>query len=349
MTRSRVSFLLMLPGLLWLTALMVLPCLLIFGLIFFERGIYGGIDWSALTLENFQRAFDPLYATILWDSFRIAGLSTLIALLVGYPAAYAISKAPERADSAALSGHPAVLDELSDPHLCLDRAAQSGGTGEQCPASIGLGPWPLLYNEFAVVLGLVYNYTPFVILAIFAALQRLDPSYAEASRDLGASAVTTFWRITLPLTAPGVAAGAVFVFVLSIGNFITPDLLGGGKFQMAGNLIYDQFLTARDWPFGATLSAILIAIMLILLFAQAMVSRRALGEQCMTRWHKLHLGVTYAFLYLPIVVLMILSFNKAGLPTAWGGFRWNGMASSSPIRKSSRRPSIQSSSPSSRR
>ena len=113
------------------------------------------------------------------------------------------------------------------------------------------------------MLGLVYNYMPFVILAIYSSLQRLDPSYAEASRDLGAGAVTTFLRITLPLTAPGVAAGAVFVFVLSIGNFVTPDLLGGGKFQMVGNLIYDQFLSARDWPFGATLSALLIALMMI--------------------------------------------------------------------------------------
>src|ERR1044072_8285055 len=132
---------------------------------------------------------------------------------------------------------------------------------------IGLvqSPLPILYNEFAVILGLVYNYVPFVILAVYSALQRLDPAYAEASRYLGASAATTFWRITLPLTAPGVAAGAVFVFVLSIGNFVTPDLLGGGKLQMVGNLIYNQFLTARDWPFGATLSILLIGAMMVLL------------------------------------------------------------------------------------
>ena len=136
-------------------------------------------------------------------------------------------------------------------------------------------PLPLLYNEFAVILGLVYSYTPFVVLAIYSALQRLDPSFAEASRDLGAGAFATFWRITLPLTAAGVAAGAVFVFVLSIGNFVTPDLLGGGKFQMIGNLIYDQFLSARDWPFGATLSGLLIALMMALLFAQATRARRA--------------------------------------------------------------------------
>ena len=280
MTSNRTPTLLMLPGLLWLVALMVVPCLLIFVLIFFERGTYGGIDWAAPTLENISRAFDPLYATILWDSFRIAGLATIFGLLIGYPAAYAISKAPERWQTSLL--FLAILPFWTN-YLIRTYAwivlLNPAGLINAALQWLGLPPMALLYNEFAVVLGLTYNYTPFVILAIYAALQRLDPSYAEASRDLGATAATTFWRITLPLTAPGVAAGAVFVFVLSIGNFITPDLLGGGKLQMAGNLIYDQFLTARDWPFGATLSAVLIAIMLVLLFAQALFSRRALGER----------------------------------------------------------------------
>ena len=119
------------------------------------------------------------------------------------------------------------------------------------------------------------SYLPFVILAIYSSIQRLNPEIREASEDLGAPSWTTFLRITLPLTLPGVAAGAVFVFVLSIGNFITPDLLGGGRLQMVGNLIYDQFLSARDWPFGSTLSIFLIAIMSALLFAQAAVVNRA--------------------------------------------------------------------------
>ncbi len=271
----------MAPGLLWLGVLMVVPCLLIFVLAFFERGIYGGVDWSVATLENFRRAFDPLYATIMWDSARIAFTATAIALLIGYPAAYAISKSPEKWQTSLL--FLAILPfwtnylirtyawiVLLNPAGLINTTLQSTG--------IITEPLPLLYNEFAVILGLVYNYTPFVILAIYSSLQRLDPSYAEASRDLGATAATTFWRITLPLTAAGVAAGAVFVFVLSIGNFITPDLLGGGKLQMAGNLIYDQFLTARDWPFGATLSAILIALMMVLLFAQAVATNSARGE-----------------------------------------------------------------------
>jgi len=278
MRTRAASWLLMTPGLLWLGVLMVVPCLLVFVMAFYERGTYGGIDWNAFTLDNFARAIEPLYLGIFFDSARVAGLSTLIALIIGYPAAYAIVKAPARWQTALL--FLAILPFWTN-YLIRTYAwivlLNPAGLINGALKSIGLitEPLPILYNEFAVILGLVYNYVPFVILAIYSALQRLDPSYAEASRDLGAGAIATFARITLPLTAPGVAAGAVFVFVLSIGNFITPDLLGGGKFLMAGNLIYDQFLTARDWPFGAALSLILIALMLLLLFAQALATARA--------------------------------------------------------------------------
>lgn len=281
MISRSATWLLMLPGLLWLGLLMVVPCLLIFVLIFFERGIYGGIDWGAPTLENVTRVFDPLYLSIFLDSAVIAAVSTLAALLIGYPAAYAIVKAPASRQTALL--FLAILPFWTN-YLIRTYAwivlLNPAGLINSLLIWLGLRsePLTLLYTKPAVVLGLVYSYTPFVILAIYSALQRLDPSYAEASRDLGAGAAQTFLRITLPLTAPGVAAGAVFVFVLSVGNFVTPDLLGGGKFQMVGNLIYDQFLSARDWPFGAALSALLIGLMLLLLFAQAIATLRARGE-----------------------------------------------------------------------
>jgi spermidine/putrescine transport system permease protein len=282
MSHRLTAALLMAPGLMWLGLLMVVPCLLIFAMMFFERGTYGGIDWQAPTLGNLARAADPLYLTIFVDSARIAGLATAIALFVGYPAAYAIAKAPPRRQTALLflAILPFWTNYLIRTYAWIVLLNPSGLINNALAAT-GLiaGPLPLLYNPFAVVLGLVYNYTPFVILAVYSALQRLDPAYAEASRDLGATAATTFLRITLPLTATGVAAGGVFVFVLSIGNFITPDLLGGGKFQMAGNLIYDQFLSARDWPFGAALSALLIALMMVLLFAQALAANRARGQR----------------------------------------------------------------------
>ena len=278
MTKPRATLLMMLPGLAWLALLLVVPCLLIFGLAFFERGVYGGIDYGIVTLENFRRAGDPLYATIFLDSGRIALTATVVAILIAYPAAYAISRASPRWQAPLLI---LVILPFWSNYLIRTYAwmviLNREGVINSLLSWLGLVDQPLniLYNEFAVILGLVYNYSPFVILAVFASLQRLDPSYAEASRDLGAGAWTTFRRVVLPLTLPGVAAGGVFVFVLSIGNFITPDLLGGGRLQMVGNLIYDQFLTARDWPFGATLSIVLIAVMMILLFGQAMASRRS--------------------------------------------------------------------------
>jgi spermidine/putrescine transport system permease protein len=271
----------MMPGLAWLGLFMIVPCMLVFVLAFFERGTYGGIDWTAMTLENFKRAGDPLYLSIVLDSARIASIATVLAVLAGYPAAYAIARAPQRWQTSLL--FLAILPFWTN-YLIRTYAwivlLNPVGLINSILLYLGLisEPLTLLYNEFAVVLGLIYNYTPFVILAIYSALQRLDPSYAEASRDLGAGAATTFIRITLPLTAAGVAAGAVFVFVLSIGNFVTPDLLGGGKLQMIGNLIYDQFLTARDWPFGATLSGLLIALMMALLMLQAIVANRVRGD-----------------------------------------------------------------------
>ena len=278
MPQNRTPYLLMAPGLIWLMGLMVVPCCLIFVLIFFERGTYGGIDWAAPTIENIVRAFDPLYLQIILDSARIAFLATLASLLIGYPAAYAISQARQQHQTTLLffAILPFWTNYLIRTYawmVLLNPAGLINGLLQK--AGLITTPLPLLYNEFAVIMGLVYNYTPFVILAIYSSLQRMDKSLPEASRDLGASAATTFFRITLPLTAAGVAAGAVFVFVLSIGNFVTPNLLGGKKFQMVGNLIYDQFLTARDWPFGAMLSALLIGIMLLLLFAQAVASNRA--------------------------------------------------------------------------
>jgi spermidine/putrescine transport system permease protein len=268
----------MAPGLLWLVAFLVVPCLLILIAAFYERGTYGGVDWNAPTADNLRRAAEPLYLSIFINSAAIAAIATIIALVIGYPAAYAIVRAPARFQTVLLFF--AVLPFWSN-YLIRTYAwivlLNPAGQINTFLRSVGLAdsPLPLLYNEFAVVLGLVYNYVPFVILSIYSSLLRLDPSFAEASRDLGAGAARTFFRITLPLTMPGVTAGAVFVFVLSIGNFITPDLLGGGKFQMIGNLIYDQFLTSRDWPFGSALSGMLIVIMLCLLLGQALASNWA--------------------------------------------------------------------------
>jgi spermidine/putrescine transport system permease protein len=132
----------------------------------------------------------------------------------------------------------------------------------------------LLYGEFAIVLGLVYGYLPLMILPLYAAIERLPRDLPEAAGDLGAGAIRTFLTVTLPLTRTGVAAGCIFVFVPSLGNFLVPDLLGGGRRQMVGNLIQVQFLKARDWPFGATLALAVIALMVIVLVVQARLAAR---------------------------------------------------------------------------
>jgi spermidine/putrescine transport system permease protein len=274
------SNLMALPALAWLGLFMVVPCLIIFAYAFLTRGLYGGIEYT-LTAENFQRVIDPLYAKIFLTSVRIAGIATLLAILIAYPTAYAICLAPKRTQplllffavlpfwSNYLIRTYAWIVLLNREGLLNNLLRWFGYEGE---------PLALLYSEGAVITGLVYNYLPFVILAIYSSLSRLNNELVEASRDLGAGRVRTFFRVTLPLTMPGVAAGGVFIFVLSIGNFVTPALLGGGRFQMIGNLVYDQFLTANDWPFGAALGMVLIAIMIGLLLLQARASSRFSGE-----------------------------------------------------------------------
>jgi spermidine/putrescine transport system permease protein len=262
--------------LLWIALLLILPCLLVIGLSFFERGTYGGIDYN-FTFENYLRAIDPLYFGILLKSLWIAALTTAIALLVGYPAAYLIATAPVRWQKPLLI--LAVLPFWSN-YLIRTYAwiVLLNNEGLINGALQGLGliedPLPLLYNEFAILVGLTYAYLPFMILPLYAAIHRLSPDLIEASTDLGAGGWRSFWRITLPLTLPGIAAGSIFVFVYSMGNFITPDLLGGGRTVMVGNLIYDQFLTARDWPFGATLAFALMGVMMALLTGQALLINR---------------------------------------------------------------------------
>jgi len=267
---------LLIPGLAWISIFLILPCILIISLSFFERGIYGGIDYN-FNFENYSRVIEFTYLKILLNSSKIAFLSGFFAVLFGYPAAYFIYKAPAKYQIALLF---LVMLPFWSNYLIRTYAwmVLLNNQGLINTILINLNiirePLNILYTEFSVIIGLIYNYLPFVILSIYSSISKLDHNLIEASKDLGGNSIKTFFLITLPLTLPGVAAGFIFVFVLSIGNFITPDLLGGGKFLMIGNLIYDQFLSARDWPFGASLSFVLISIMLVLLFLQAVFVRK---------------------------------------------------------------------------
>jgi spermidine/putrescine transport system permease protein len=264
------------PGVAWWAAFFAVPIALLIAYSFFRRGPYGGVV-TEFTLDNYVRALDPLYLRVLVTSVRIALVATVVALAIGYPAAYFIATAPRRRRAALLvlvilpfwtsfliRTYAWIV--LLNPAGLVNKVLQGSGLTD--------GPVSLLYNEFSVVLGLVYAYVPLMVLPIYASLERLGASAREAASDLYATPRQALWKVTIPLTMPGVVAGCIFVFVPSLGNFIVPDLLGGGRKVMIGNVIQQQFLTARDWPFGAVLAMSIVALMLVVLAAQASVLRR---------------------------------------------------------------------------
>ncbi|GIU91101.1 MAG: spermidine/putrescine ABC transporter permease [Acidimicrobiia bacterium] len=264
------------PGGLYLTLFLAVPLAVIVTYSFMRRGTFGGVVYQP-TLENYRRAVDPLFLRILWDSVRIGGLTTLLALLIGYPAAFAITKLPTRWRLPALVAIvlPFWSNFLIRTYAWIVLLNREGILSKALRA-VGLTDEPVgfLYNRGSVVVGLLYAYLPLMILPLYAALDRIDPALDEASADLGAKPWRTFIRVTVPLSLPGMTAGSIFVFVPSIGNFVVPELLGGGQAVMVGNLIRDQFLRARDWPFGAVLSLSIVGLMMILLVVQAVQLKR---------------------------------------------------------------------------
>jgi spermidine/putrescine transport system permease protein len=201
----------------------------------------------------------------------------VLALLIGYPTAYAITRLPSRWRLAALI---LVVVPFWTNFLIRTYAwiVLLNSEGPLNSALVGAGvvaqPLTLLYTQGAVVAGLLYAYLPLMILPLYASIERLDPELREAATDLGASRWRTFRDVTWPLTLPGAMTGAIFVFVPSLGNFVVPELLGGGKTVMVGNVVRDQFLKARDWPFGSVLALVVIVLLVVLFALQAMVSRR---------------------------------------------------------------------------
>jgi len=252
------------PGAFWLIVFFLVPLAVVFAHSFATRGPYGTIRWT-LTLANYRQFADWLYIKVFLFSLLIAVLTTVICLLVGYPFAYVMSRAPRRWRNALLI---LVMVPFWTNFLVRTYAImlllRSEGLVNSFLRSIGLidQPLNLLYTPGAVVLGLVYGYLPFMILPLYASIEKFDFSLVEAAQDLGASARRVFLRVMLPLTMPGVVAGSILVFIPSVGAFVTPDLLGGGKVVMIGNLIQQQFLTARHWPFGSAISFVLMAIVL---------------------------------------------------------------------------------------
>lgn len=257
--------------------LLVAPVALVLVYSFVERGLYGGVVWS-FTLANYERVVDGLYLDVLLASLKIAAITTVLALLLGYPAAMFIAtrrSARLRTALLVLCVLPFWTSLLIRTYAWIVLLSEKGLINETLMTVGLLGqPAELLYNETAIVIGLLYGYLPLMILPLYAAIERMDPELREASTDLGAGAIRRFWTVTLPLTRAGVVAGCIFVFVPSLGNFIVPDLLGGGKSSMIGNLIQNEFLRTRDWPFGATIAMAVIAIMVGVIVLQSRLMAR---------------------------------------------------------------------------
>ena len=231
------------------------------------RGSYGGFS-EPWTLENYTRLIDPLYLVILLRSFWIATASTVGCLLLGFPLALFIARSGRRKNLyLSLVILPFWTSFLVRTYAWMFLLRDTGLINATLQ-KLGLvhDPLPLLYNNGAVIAGLVYSYLPFMVLPLYATLERLDKSLLEAAADLGARPWQAMWRVVVPLCAPGIRAGSVLVFIPCLGAYLTPDLLGGGKSVMVGNLIQNQFTSARDWPFGSALSLVLMGIVMALLF-----------------------------------------------------------------------------------
>jgi len=248
----------------------LLPLVYLFAVSFAERSPYGTIQW-VLGLGNYVRAFQPLYLEIYWRSVWMAALTTVATALLAYPVAYTIALvASPRWRSALLL---LVIIPFWTSFLIRTYAwmviLRTEGLVNNLLLALHLThePLRLLYTPFAVFMGLVYGELPYMILPLYAVLQKLDRSLLEAAADLGAGRFRSFWRVTLPLSVPGLVAGCVLVFIPSIGAFITPDLLGGAKSIMVGNLIQNQFAAVRDQPFGSAVAFALTFVVLALLMA----------------------------------------------------------------------------------
>jgi len=262
--RVRTAFLL--PARVWMALFFAAPLAIVCAYSFLTRGDYGGVERPA-TLESFTRLADPLYLAILWRSVWIAGLATALCVAAGFPLALFISRAGKRRSLyLQLVLLPFWTSFLVRTYAWLFILRDTGLVNTVL-ARLHLisAPLPLLYNDGAVLLGLVYNFLPFFVLPMYATLERLDPALLEAAADLGARPMAVLRRVVIPVSAPGIAAGAVLVFIPCLGAYLTPDLLGGGKSVMLGNLIQNQFTTARDWPFGSAASIVLMLASALLL------------------------------------------------------------------------------------
>ncbi|MDX1738846.1 MAG: ABC transporter permease [Alphaproteobacteria bacterium] len=275
--QRQTTWFLLSPALLTIICVGILPLSIVLTYSFLEPGSYGGVKWAFSTKAYIQVLFEEdifdetltfttSYLEIFWRSISLALYSTIACLLVGFPTAYFIvTQPPVRRNTILFLITIPFWTNLLIRTYCMLLIMRDEGVINLGLKNIGLidKAIPMIYTDFAVGLGLVYAFLPFMVLPIYASLEKLDFRLVEAGYDLYATRFKVLWRIIIPLAKPGVAAGSILVFIPSLGAYITPELLGGGKSLMIGNLIYLQFGQARNWPFGSAIALILMALVLI--------------------------------------------------------------------------------------
>ena len=265
------------PYVVWMVLMLVLPMALIAMYSITQHG--NSIISFSLTLEHYKKFFtDSDFLLILGRSLMIAFKTTIICLLIGYPAAYFIARSSEKIQSLLIMAItiPTWINMLVRTYAWIGLLSE-GGIIQQILKVFGLGEVELLYTEGAVLLGMVYNFVPFMILQINSALCKMDPSLLEAAADLGASKAEAFKKVTFPLSLPGVINGITLVFLPAVSSFFIPKLLGGGQYFLIGNLIENQFITAGEWNFGSAISMIMAIIMMLMMMLVKKVEVRNNG------------------------------------------------------------------------
>ena len=264
---SARAWALMAPGTLWLLVFFLVPLVFMLSYSFMPRGIYGGVE-SGFTMEHYARFFDSLYLTILLRTVVYAVVCTAVCLGMGYPVAYVNARrGPWKHFLTFLVILPFWTSFLVRTFAMIFLMRDTGLINT---ALIGMGlitePFQMLNTPGAVMVGLVYGFLPFMVLPIYASLEKLDPSLLEAAEVLGARPFARFTKVVLPLSMPGVVAGSLLVFIPALGSYLTSDLLGGAKQMMIGNLVQNQFTTARNWPFGSAVSFVVMGVVLAAVF-----------------------------------------------------------------------------------
>lgn len=266
---TRISRLVMCgPITVWSLIFIIAPVLLLLFISFMTKGPLGIIQYK-FTLENYKTILDPVYFSVVKESIVVAFTTTVLCVLMGYPFAYFMANKPAKVSGLLmiLMMIPFWTNELVIVYSFVILLNSSGIINTML-MDLGIIKESLnmLYNNFAVVVGMIYMLLPFAVLPMYSSIEKLDKNLIEASKDLGAGPVKTFFRVVLPLTSPGIFAAVILVFIPTIGYYQITDMLGGGTQMMVGNLINNQFSLSRNWPFGAALSMVLAVLILVMLF-----------------------------------------------------------------------------------